>query len=56
MELGDALLLLVLENVWATGLRDALRDGGLVFAEQDYVTPEGLVALGTMLGIEAALE
>jgi hypothetical protein len=56
MELGDALLLLVLENVWATGLRDALRDGGLVFAEQDYLTPEGLVALGAMLGTEAAFE
>ena len=56
MELGDALLLLVLENVWATGLRDALRDGGLVFAEQDYLTPEGLVALGAMFGIEAELE
>ena len=56
MELGDALLLLVLENVWATGLRDALRDGGLVFAEQDYLTPEGLIALGAMLGTEAAFE
>lgn len=55
MEVGDALLLLVLENVWATGLRDALRDSGLVYAEQDYVTPEGLVALGAMLGIEAGL-
>ena len=56
MEVGDALLLLVLENVWATGLRDALRDGGLVFAEQDYLTPEGLIALGAMLGTEAAFE
>lgn len=56
MELGDALLLLVLENVWATGLRDALRDAGLVYADQNYVTPEGLVALGAMLGIEAALD
>lgn len=55
MAVGDALLLLVLENVWATGLRDAFRGSGLVYAEQDYVTPEGLVALGAMLGIEAAL-
>lgn len=55
MEVGDALLLLVLENVWATGLRDAFRLSGLVYAEQDYVTPEGLVALGALLGVEAAL-
>jgi hypothetical protein len=56
MEVGDALLLLVIENVWATGLRDALRDAGIVFAQQDYLTPEGLVALGTLLGVEVALE
>ena len=56
MELGDARLLLVLENVWATGLRDAFRDAGLVFAKQDYLTPEGLVALGAMLGLEVALD
>lgn len=42
------------ENLWATGLRDALRAAGLVYAEQDYLTPEGLVALGALLGIEAA--
>lgn len=53
MDVGDALLLLVLENVWASGLRDALRAAGLVYAEQDYLTPEGLVALGALLGIEA---
>lgn len=54
LEVGEALLLLVLENVWATGLRDALRAAGLVYAEQDYLTPEGLVALGALLGIEAS--
>lgn len=56
MEVGDAFLLLVLENVWATGLRDALREAGVVFARQDFVTPEGLVALGALLGVEAELE
>lgn len=56
LEVGDALLMLVLENVWATGLRDALRAAGLVYAEQDYLTPEGLVALGALLGVEAAIE
>ena len=53
MEVGDALLLLVIENVWAEGLRDALRDAGLVFARQDYLTPDGLLALGAMLGLAA---
>ena len=56
MEVGDALLLLVIENVWATGLRDALRDAGVVYADQNYLTPEALVALGALLGAEAALE
>lgn len=56
MELGDALLLLVLEHVWAIGLAGALRDAGLIYADQNYVTPEGLIALGAMLGLEAAIE
>jgi hypothetical protein len=54
LDVGDALLLLVIENVWATGLGDALRNAGLVYAEQDYLTPEGLIALGALLGLEAA--
>lgn len=56
MKLGDALLLLVLEHVWAIGLAGSLRNAGLVYAEQNYITPEGLVALGAMLGVEAAME
>lgn len=56
LEVGDALLLLVLENIWATGLAAAFRDAGVVFAQQDYLAPEGLVALGAMLGLEVALE
>ena len=56
MAVGDALLLLVLENVWAEGLAGALRTAGVTFASQDYVTPEGLIALGAMLGLEVALE
>ncbi len=55
MELGDALLLLVLEHVWAARLRDALRISGLTYADQNYLTPEGLIALGAMLGIETAI-
>jgi len=56
LNVGDAVAMLVIENVWATGLAGALRDAGVVFAQQDYVTPEGLVALGAMLGLEVALE
>ena len=56
LDVGDGLLLLIIENVWATGLRNALRDAGLVYMEQDYLTPEALVALGGLLGLQAALE
>ncbi|MEA1902698.1 MAG: DUF1269 domain-containing protein [Actinomycetota bacterium] len=56
LDVGEALLLLVIENVWASGLRNALRDAGLVYVEQDYLTPEGLVALGALLGLAAASE
>jgi len=56
LEVGDALLLLVIENVWAAGLAGAIRDAGVVFAQQDYLSPEGLVALGAMLGLEVALD
>ena len=55
MELGDAPLLRVLEHVWAARLRDALQISGLTYADQNYLTPEGLVALGAMLGIEATI-
>jgi hypothetical protein len=56
LEVGDALLLLVIVNVWAAGLAGAIRDAGVVFAQQDYLSPEGLVALGAMLGLEVALD
>ena len=56
LEIGDALLLLVIENVWAAGFASALREAGVVFAQQDYLSPEGLVALGAMLGLEVAIE
>ena len=56
MEVGDALLLLVIGNTWAAGLAQAIRGAGVVYADQDYVSPEGLVALGAMLGVEVALE
>jgi hypothetical protein len=55
LEVGGALLLLVIENVWAAGLAGAIRDAGVVFAQQDYLSPEGLVALGAMLGLGVAL-
>ena len=46
----------MIENVWAAGLAGALRDAGVVFAQQDYLTPDGLIALGAMLGHEVAVE
>ena len=56
LAVGDALLLLVIENVWAAGFANAIRGAGVVFAQQDYLSPEGLVALGAMLGLEVALD
>jgi len=56
LAVGDALLLLVIENVWAAGFANAIRNAGVVFAQQDYLSPEGLVALGAMLGLEVALD
>ena len=56
LAVGDALLLLVIGNVWAAGFAGALRDAGVVFAQQDYLSPEGLVALGAMLGLDVALD
>ena len=56
LEIGDALLLLVIENVWAAGFANALRESGVVFAQQDYLSREGLVALGAILGLEVAID
>lgn len=56
LEVGDALLLLVIENAWAAGFADAIRESGVVFAQQDYVSLEGLVALGAMLGLDVATD
>ena len=56
LEVGDALLLLVIQNVWAAGLAGAIRDAGVVFAQQDYLSPEGLVALGALLGLKVAID
>ena len=40
----------------AEGLAGAIRNAGMVFAQADYLRPEGLIALGAMLGVEVALE
>ena len=56
MAVGDALLLLVIENVWAAGLAGALREAGMVSGTQGYLSPEGLIALGSMLGLGAGGE
>jgi len=56
LAVGDVLLLLVIENVWAAGLANALRKADVVFAQQDYLSAGGLVALGALLGSEVALD
>lgn len=56
LDVGDALLLLVVENVWAAGFANAILEAGVVFGRQDYLSPEGLVALGALLGLELALD
>lgn len=53
---GEALLLLVLQNEWAAGLAAALRDAGLTYAQHDYLSPDALVALGALLGLEVAVQ
>lgn len=55
-ELVDAssALVLIIEHVWATGLRDAVLDaGGLVIARRP-IEPAALVAAGALLGELAA--
>ncbi len=52
----DALLMLVIENVWATGLAQAVREAGVVSATHDSLSPEGLFALGAMLGLEVVMD
>ena len=54
LPVGEALLLFVIENVWAARLANSLRESGVVFAQQDYVSSEGLAALGDMLGLAVA--
>jgi len=56
LEVGDALLLLTIENTWAAGFASALRESGILFAQQDYLSSEGLVSLGAMLGLDVALD
>jgi hypothetical protein len=56
LEPGEALLMLVLELCWAEGLRDAFRDAGVVGVHAHFVTPEGLIALGALLGAAASEE
>jgi hypothetical protein len=53
---GSSALVLAIEHLWAIPLRDAVRDaGGLVLGHRT-LTPEDLVALGVVIGVEAELE
>ena len=53
---GSSALVLAIEHLWAIPLRDAVRDaGGLVLGHRTF-TPEDLVALGMVIGVEAEIE
>jgi len=43
---GGAALLLVVEHTWAIPFRNAVREQGGIFIAQDFLSPEGLIALG----------
>ncbi|HWL50327.1 MAG: hypothetical protein K0T01_2836 [Acidimicrobiia bacterium] len=53
---GSSALVLVIENLWAVPLRDAVRDAGGVVLAHRSLTPEDLIALGLLIGYEAELE
>jgi hypothetical protein len=53
---GSSALVLVIEHLWATPLRDAVRDAGGVVIGHRSLTPEGLIALGVAIGAEAEYE
>ena len=53
---GSSALVLAIEHLWAIPLRDAVRDaGGLVLGHRTF-TPQDLVALGMVIGVEAGIE
>ena len=45
---GGAGMLLVIEHTWAIPLRDALRESGGIMIAQDFLSPETLIAIGSI--------
>jgi len=43
---GDAMLILLIEHVWAIPFRNAVRDAGGVLLAQDFLSPELLISVG----------
>jgi uncharacterized membrane protein len=56
LEIGQAVILLVIEQVWASDLRDALVDSGGRLLHSGYVNAEGLMSLGALLGAQIQQE
>jgi uncharacterized membrane protein len=51
---GSAAAIALVEHVWATGLRDAIRDAGGRMLADDWIHPADLVAVGLLSAEEAA--
>jgi uncharacterized membrane protein len=43
---GDAVLVLLIEHVWAIPFRNAVRDAGGLLLAQDFLSPELLISVG----------
>ena len=43
---GDAVLVLLIEHVWAIPFRNAVRDEGGILLAQDFLSPELLISVG----------
>lgn len=49
---GGAAMMLVVEHTWAIPFRDAVRAQGGILIAQDFLSPEGLIALGAEVGLQ----
>jgi len=49
---GGAALMVVVEHKWAIPFRDAVRSQGGIFIAQDFLSPEGMIALGAEIAAE----
>jgi uncharacterized membrane protein len=49
---GGGAMLLVIEHRWAIPFRNAVRNSAGILIAQDFLSPEGLIALGAEVGLE----